>query len=372
MQKGSEASNLVLVDAGHSGVKPNVFIPGAIFVDLGVIDVCIYEKESGERELAKTPANIEGNFNLRPDKELRRAIERMGINAKSTVVCYTQSFKSGYSDQITCGRFMWALMYAGVTDVRILDRGIDGWKELGYTVSASPAPPRPRTDFTCGVWDRFPLRPHLCTSCDEIENIVDGSAAGAILADVRSWDEFTGLRDQYPYLVGLGRIPGARWAHWGTETYVGNDFMEKNGKMRDFAQVRQVWEEWGITEEAASGDSTIIFYCGSGWRAAYACTLALLMGFKNVSSYDGGFLEWNRLHRNASSHKVLTGWNDPLRNSLSSTTTQLPSGWKAVSSPLRRGYHTFVNTHTGERIAWFPSHDASEKPGCLPMPELEL
>ena len=48
----------------------------------------------------------------------------------------------------------------------------------------------------------------------------------AIISDVRSWNEFTGVSHDYSYFDALGRIPGARWAHWGPSTYVGGDFLE--------------------------------------------------------------------------------------------------------------------------------------------------
>ena len=298
-------NDLIIVDVGHTDEKPGEYVDGAIYVDLRKIDVNIYDDEA-----CKKPSRVEGNFNLKPDADVREAFESMGIHEKSIVVCYTQSFKKGYKDQVVCGRFLWALLYAGVTDVRLLDGGIAKWRAAGFAVSPQPAAPRPCTTFT--VRNYFPLRPYLNTRCDEVESIVSGESPGTILADVRTWEEYTGKCDQYEYHVGLGRIPNARWAHWGTDTYCGSDYMLPNGHMRDLDEVLAFWQEWGITRDCAGPGRRIVFYCGSGWRSAYATVLSLMLGFENVSSYDGGFLEWNRFHGNSDAHDIDRGPTPPM------------------------------------------------------------
>jgi len=35
------------------------------------------------------------------------------------------------------------------------------------------------------------------------------------------------------------------------------------------------------------------FYCGTGWRASEAFLYACWLGWKNISIYDGGWLEWS-------------------------------------------------------------------------------
>ena len=50
-----------------------------------------------------------------------------------------------------------------------------------------------------------------------------------------------------------------------------------------------------IANLAAAGivlEKHIAFYCGTGWRASEAFFSAWLMGWPNVSIYDGGWFEW--------------------------------------------------------------------------------
>jgi thiosulfate/3-mercaptopyruvate sulfurtransferase len=49
-----------------------------------------------------------------------------------------------------------------------------------------------------------------------------------------------------------------------------------------------MWAEWGITP-----DKTVSFYCGTGWRASLAWFYAYIMGWEDISIYDGGWFEWS-------------------------------------------------------------------------------
>jgi 3-mercaptopyruvate sulfurtransferase SseA len=38
----------------------------------------------------------------------------------------------------------------------------------------------------------------------------------------------------------------------------------------------------------------VSFYCGTGWRAAETWFYAYLMGWPDISVYDGGWYEWSQ------------------------------------------------------------------------------
>ncbi len=50
-----------------------------------------------------------------------------------------------------------------------------------------------------------------------------------------------------------------------------------------------MWQEVGITSDHHNA-----FYCGTGWRASEAFFYAYVMGYRNISVYDGGWLEWSQ------------------------------------------------------------------------------
>ena len=62
---------------------------------------------------------------LIPDDELKAAVGSMGITEDTTVVVYSDS-------RIFAARLWWILKYAGVTDVRFMDGGIQQWIASGY------------------------------------------------------------------------------------------------------------------------------------------------------------------------------------------------------------------------------------------------
>ena len=61
-----------------------------------------------------------------------------------------------------------------------------------------------------------------------------------------------------------------------------------DGTMLPAATIERFWAEAGI-----QADRPIVFYCGTGWRASLAFFYAWLMGWEQISVFDGGWLEWS-------------------------------------------------------------------------------
>ena len=58
--------------------------------------------------------------------------------------------------------------------------------------------------------------------------------------------------------------------------------------MKPAADILKMWDELGIDYK----NKHLIFYCGTGWRAAECLIYAEVIGLKRVSLYDGGWFEW--------------------------------------------------------------------------------
>jgi hypothetical protein len=71
--------------------------------------------------------------------------------------------------------------------------------------------------------------------------------------------------------------------------------------MKPPQDIAHFWRQAGIHP-----DRKTAFYCGTGWRASMAFFYAWLMGWENISVYDGGWYEWSML-----SH--LPGGREPKR-----------------------------------------------------------
>jgi thiosulfate/3-mercaptopyruvate sulfurtransferase len=66
------------------------------------------------------------------------------------------------------------------------------------------------------------------------------------------------------------------------------DYSNIDNTMRSYPVIASRWRDTGITP-----DTRVIFYCGTGWRASQAFFCAYLMGWTDISVYDGGWLEWS-------------------------------------------------------------------------------
>lgn len=313
----SELPPLVLqATSSSSATADAVVVPTAIVVPLVDLDVNL-ESAPGE------PMRVCGNYSLLPPAKLRAALEALGIQHKRRCVVYTQSLRCGVIDLAVSARLAWCLSYAGVEDVGLLYGGFGAWRAAGLP-TAHPTRPQPVADFFGGeVGHAFPACPQYDACTEEVEGIVKAATGEAAadtaapqLADVRSWREFTGGRHDYPYALPHGRIPTARWAHWGPSTYIGGDFFGAasagDGDASaaaasvldlDCEATARLWKAWGL-DVGPRRRRRIVFYCGSGWRSSLAWCVARLLGHDDCASYDGGFLEWAMLHPRATDHPI--------------------------------------------------------------------
>lgn len=212
---------------------------------------------------------------LLPDDQLQKALTEIGITRDTMVVVYS----SGRVIPMTASRVAWALMYAGVEDVRVLNGGYSAWERAGYPVVAKAVEPTPVADFGA----RVPLRPELYATTGYIRSMTKGRNPSAILLDVRKRDEFDGNTNPYPFFTRKGRIPGAVWqGDWDALVNT------KDDTYRTYPEVRRLWTGLGATP-----DRELVFYCGTGWRSTIGFFQAYLMGYDKIRNYDGSFYVWS-------------------------------------------------------------------------------
>lgn len=85
---------------------------------------------------------------------------------------------------------------------------------------------------------------------------------------------------------GVGEIYGAKFTDY-------ESMIDDDDYLVHPSDYLHLWKEQGI-----SGDKTVIFYCGTAWRASLAFFIAKDLGWQKVKLFDGSWLKWYQAHLN--------------------------------------------------------------------------
>ena len=127
-----------------------------------------------------------------------------------------------------------------------------------------------------------PLERDVFVSYETMVKLLAGELGPYRLLDARSAEEHAGTVTGYEYVAASGRIPTSESvvnAHY--QLSVDNCLSDVLGRLEQCLRGK------GIRK-----DDRIIWYCGTGWRAARMCALTQLLGYTNAAIYEGGWNEW--------------------------------------------------------------------------------
>lgn len=228
-------------------------IPGAVQIDRSAL-------EDGDADVGLMAASRE---------KTAAVLGENGISPSDTIVVYCDNGLWG-------ARAWWLLTMYGHEDVRLLDGGLDRWKDLDYSTR--------ETEYHF----MGPANAGMVATLDDVRAAMDNDT---IILDTRGWGEFTGENVLSDAAQG-GRVPGAVWTEW-------TEALNDDGTFKSAAEMAEIYEVVGIT-----GDRPVITYCQGGVRAAHSLfALTELLGFDNIANYDGSWLEWS----NAADVPIMTG-----------------------------------------------------------------
>tara|TARA_B100000029_G_scaffold488974_1_gene546236 strand:+ start:7896 stop:8738 length:843 start_codon:yes stop_codon:yes gene_type:complete len=210
------------------------------------------------------------------DKEgMQKLLSDSGIGNSTTVVLYGDN-----NNWFACWAF-WQLKYYGHNDVRIMNGGRIKWELEGKPLVTT----KTQVDSV----------PYMAKEPDESlrayrdQILTDLSKPGLALVDVRSPDEYSGLLvapENVPQEGSQrsGHIPGAKNIPWAQAT-------DSDGTFKSYADLLQLYTDKGIT-----GEGDIVTYCRIGERSSHTWfVLTQLLGYSNVSNYDGSWTEWGSI-----------------------------------------------------------------------------
>ena len=228
-------------DAGHS--------PGALFLDL-------------VRDASDTSTGL--GFSLPPVAQLEALFRRLGISNDTDVVVYS----TGHMMWAT--RAWWLLHYCGHRHARVLNGGMQAWREEGLPIATHSA------SYAEGGFTANP-DPAL---------FVDRHGVLAAIGDA----EVCTVNALSPEVhAGEGDFSYGRKGHIAGSVNVYYDELLDGGQFKDRAALTEVLEAKGLLTAPR-----VIAYCGGGISATIDAFACLLCGKKDVAVYDGSMSEWVR------------------------------------------------------------------------------
>jgi thiosulfate/3-mercaptopyruvate sulfurtransferase len=223
-------------------------LPGAVFVDL-------------ETELADPPSGADGRHPLPSLQRLQAAARRWGISQGDAVVAYDAS------GGMAAARAWWLLRWAGLTDVRLLDGGLEAWQRAGGPLEAGNVEREPGDVSVTG--GGMPVL--------TIGQAAALPACGGVLLDARAGERYRG--EVEPVDPRAGHVPGAVSA-----PTTGN--LSPDGSFRPTAELRDRFTALGVGPGRQVG-----VYCGSGVTAAHQVAALAAAGIE-AALWPGSWSQW--------------------------------------------------------------------------------
>ena len=212
-------------------------------------------------------------------EQFQELMAKNGIKPDTEVIMY-----GDFNNWFAAFSF-WVFKYFGHENIKIMNGGRKKW-ELENREYTTEEPQIDKTSYTAKEPDEQ-LREYL----DGVKKALDDN--NIVMVDVRSPKEFTGeitAPPEYPmeHAQRGGHIPGANNIPWATAV---ND---ADGTFKSAEELKQIYESKGITS-----DKNVICYCRIGERSSHSWfVLKYLLGYPNVSNYDGSWTEWGNMIKN--------------------------------------------------------------------------
>ena len=241
--------NVIVIDTRNEGYEGG-HIPGAVHITW--------------KELTDPQYPVEGY--LVNSEKFTEKMQTLGINQNSTVVVYDDG------SSLAASRLFYALEYYGHKNVKVVNGGFTAWLNKGYNISTNE--PDPTTgNFVASVNEQ------LFSTKDEIEKNLNKE--NVVILDVRSKQEYTGKDVR---AKRGGHIPNAVHLEWNEAITTNEDGVPV---FKSYQVLKEQFENKGIHKEM-----TVIPYCQTNVRGAHTYFTLRLLGYENISPYEGSWSEW--------------------------------------------------------------------------------
>lgn len=199
---------------------------------------------------------------IAPPLQLQDVLGKSGVSNNTNIVLYG-------NDGLQA-RLYWAVKMYGYESVKILDGGLDKWKESGYDI-ATVQSKRPAAAFE---FDLTKSKAELMlATLNEVEASI--GSGNCVIVDARSTEEFI-----------KGHIPGSVNVEWSL-------LLNKDMTFKSAPDLKQLFEGKKIAK-----DKKVIVYANDGVLSSLVWfALSELLGYPDVKNYDGSLNEWLQYQR---------------------------------------------------------------------------
>lgn len=252
-----------ILEAGNHSRKPHAdHLPGAQYLNTNDIE------------------SEENGWNILSAEECEQVFMAKGISKDARLLIYSASLSAA------C-RVAFVAYWLGISEIKILEDGLTSWRNLDYPLEKAWSSSQKVNSFGGSV----PGRPRILISTSENLLAARRNNPELVLASVRSLEEHQGTTSSYTYIEHAGEPAGAVWAKASCGKDDVADLLTSKQKIKPLAEIAQAWQANGLT-----GEKEVVFYCGTGWRAAVAFFVAKELGWSKVRLFDGGWYDWSRQH----------------------------------------------------------------------------
>ena len=210
-----------------------------------------------------------------PASQIEKLLGRRGIGSKDAIVIY--------ADQCDHARLWWLLAHYGfpLSQMRLLDGGIEAWKAKGYPTQFTSPRFRP-TSF------KFPAEPpknFLLATRDDVKGAL--GAPDMVILDVRPPRLYSGEGTKEG-AARPGRIPGAVGIFWEENRVASGP---EKGYWKSADALRELYASRGIPPE-----KDIYIYGHNDLSASFTLVSLYLAGYplEKLHVLGGGWIDWSR------------------------------------------------------------------------------
>ncbi len=205
---------------------------------------------------------------------LEKLLRTSGIGNNTTIILY------GDNNNWFAAWAFWQLKMYGHKDVRLMNGGRKKWLAENRELTKDLLTPKPAKYLAAGFKESYrALLPQVQTGM---------KSPSTVLVDVRSPDEYSG---KILAPTGLpetaqrgGHVPGAKNIPWAKAC-------NEDGTFKSVEELKGLYAKADVTP-----DKNVIAYCRIGERSSHTWfVLKYLLGYPNVSNYDGSWTEWGNL-----------------------------------------------------------------------------